>query len=211
MSVRVNLLPREAAEKQEAARQRQGVVVGAVVLLAVLGLVFFWQMTQVTVAEEERDAAREELQALQAREAQLGDFAELERRVERSNDILSTALAGEISFAGVLQDVAAVTPRDVAYTDFDITRAETAGPDGETVREVVARIIASGESLYGHAPGLERLMLELDKIGSFFDVYFANSEVDDEDPDVTFFQVEVDVGSQAQTGRYDQGVPEELR
>jgi hypothetical protein len=92
-----------------------------------------------------------------------------------------------------------------------VTAVEAAGPDGEEVRQVIARIVASGESLFGHAPGLERVMLELDKIGSFFDVYFTNSEIDEDDPDVTFFDLEVDVGVQARTDRYEQGVPEELR
>jgi hypothetical protein len=211
MSVRVNLLPHEAAERQEAIRQRQGVGVAAVALLAVLGAVYLWQVTQVNNAEAERDQAREELQALEARETQLSDFAELEQRVEESNDMLSTALADEISFAGILQDVAAVTPTDTAYDEFTVTAVEAAGPDGEEVRQVIARIVASGESLFGHAPGLERVMLELDKIGSFFDVYFTNSEIDEDDPDVTFFDLEVDVGVQARTDRYEQGVPEELR
>jgi hypothetical protein len=211
MSVRVNLLPQEAAAKQEAARQRGAFMVAGVVLLLLLGLLYWWQLARVGDARDERDLAQEELQVLQAREAQLAEFGDLENRVDEANSIIETALADEISYAGVLQDLAAVMPADSALTEFDITAVEAEGPDGGQVRDVIARIVASGESLEGHAPGLERLLLEMDKIVSFFDVYFTSSVVDGDDEDVVLFDFEVDVGQEARTGRYEGGVPEELR
>jgi hypothetical protein len=211
VSVRVNLLPQEAAARQEAARQRNAFIVAGLVLLLLLGLLYWWQLARVGDARDERDLAQEELQVLQAREAELAEFGDLDNRVDEANSIIESALADEISYAGVLQDLAAVMPADSALTEFDITAVEAEGPDGDEVREVIARIVASGESLEGHAPGLERLLLEMDKIVSFFDVYFTNSVVDGDDEDVVLFDFEVDVGQEARTGRYQDGVPEELR
>jgi hypothetical protein len=211
VSVRVNLLPQEAAARQEAARQRNAFIVAGLVLLLLLGLLYWWQLARVGDARDERDLAQEELQVLQAREAELAEFGDLDNRVDEANSIIESALADEISYAGVLQDLAAVMPADSALTEFDITAVEAEGPDGDEVREVIARIVASGESLEGHAPGLERLLLEMDKIVSFFDVYFTNSVVDGDDEDVVLFDFEVDVGHEARTGRYQDGVPEELR
>lgn len=213
MSVRVNLLPRETFAQQEAARQRLLAGVAGLVLLAVLGGVYLLQMNALSNARDERDVAQAELHQLEAREAQLAEFGDLEQRIRERQEVIATALAGELSFAGMLQDIAAVMPTDAALSDFDVSAVEDTGPDGQAVREIVARIVANGESLQGHAPGLERLLLQFDKIASFFDIYVTNSELDEEDTDndVAVFTVEVDVGQEARTGRYVEGVPEELR
>lgn len=213
MSVRVNLLPRETFAEQEAARQRLLAGVAGLVLLAGLGVVFLLQTNALSDARDERDLAQAELRDLEAREAQLAEFGDLEQRVEEADETISIALASELSFAGILQDIAAVTPTDTAFTSLEATVIEADGPDGGVVRPVVARITLDGESLQGHAPGVERLLIQLDKIASFFDVYVSNTTVDpdDEDEDVAIFTVEVDVGDEARTRRYTDGVPEELR
>lgn len=215
MSVRVNLLPRETYARQAAARQRALVGVAGLALLALLAGVYVFQMNTLSSAREERDAAQAELDELAAREAQLAEFRDLEQRLEERQRLIASALAGELSFAGILQDIAAVMPTDAALTEFDVTAVEDAGPDGEAVREIVARIVASGESLRGHAPGVERLLLEFDKIAAFFDIYVTDSVLDEEgdefEEEAAVFTFEVDVGEEARTGRYAEGVPEGLR
>jgi hypothetical protein len=212
MSVRVNLLPRETYAQQAAVRQRNMILLGALALLLVLGLLYWWQVNRVQDARAERDQAQEQLQALERREAQLAEFGDLQQRVTEADETIAAAYADELSYAGILQDVAAVMPTDSALDEFEIVAVEDAGPDGDAAREIEARIRASGESLLGHAPGLERLLLQFDKIASFFDVYFTESVVEpEEDEDVAMFTFEVDVGDEARTGRYESGVPEELR
>ena len=213
MSVRVNLLPRETYARQAAARQRMLVGVAGVVLLAVLAGAYVFQMNTLSNARDDRDVAQAELDELSAREASLAEFRDLEERLGERQQLIATALANELSFAGMLQDVAAVMPADAALTEFDVTAVTDAGPDGDAVREIVARISAGGETLRGHAPGLERLLIEFDKIAAFFDVYVTDSVLDEDDPDddVAIFTVEVDVGEEARTHRYLDGVPEELR
>ena len=213
MSVRVNLLPRETYARQAAARQRMLVGLAGLALLALLAGAYVFQMNTLSNARDERDVAQAELDELTAREAELAEFGDLEERVEQRQQLIATALAGELSYASILQDVAAVMPSDAALTEVDVTAVADAGPDGEAVREIVARIVADGESLQGHAPGLERLLLEFDKIAAFFDIYVTDSVLDDEDDDedVAVFTFEVDVGEEARTNRYAEGVPGGLR
>jgi hypothetical protein len=209
--VRVNLLPESTRQRDRAARQR-GLVIGAfVLLLALLGLAYWVQLNRVADAALARDEAQGRVEALSAEERGLETFAALEQRVDEANRALTTAMGDEISFSGVLQDVALVTPTDSALTALEITRVDAVAADGERTRQSVARIIASGESLLGHAPGVERLLLELDKVVSAFDVFFTNSAADPDDPEVSVFTIEVDLGAEAQTQRYLEGVPEELR
>lgn len=211
MSVRVNLLPQETYARQQAVRQRALAGVAGVVLLVLLAGVYVFQVNRVSDAEMARDEARAELDRLEAREAELAEFRDLQQRVEAADARIAGTLTHELSLAGILQDTAAVTPNDTAFTEMTVTAIEDTGPDGSAVRDVLARINMSGETLHGHAPGVERLLLEFDKIAAFFDAYFTNSSIDGEDEDVSLFQVEVDVGQEARTGRYDEGVPEELR
>lgn len=209
--MRINLLPREVEARNRAARQRNALIVAFVVLLLLLAVVYWLKVNEVGDAESERDAAQAELAVLQAEQNELAEYADLEQRVDQADQTLSTALAGEVSFAGVLQDVAAVMPTDAALETFDLTLIQQVAPDGDELRPVIGRITAAGETLTGHAPGLERLLLEYDKLGGFFDVFVTNSTIDPEDEDVAIFSFEVDLGADLYTNRYLDGVPEGLR
>jgi Tfp pilus assembly protein PilN len=211
MSVRVNLLPEATKERDRASRQRLVMAGLGVLLVASIAGGYLLQLNRVDAAVLARDEAQDQVSALQAEEAELHAFADLESRVEHANSALVAAMGEEISFAGLLQDVAAVTPTDAALTDLEVSRVEVAGIDGEQARRSVARVVAAGESLHGHAPGVERILLELDKVVSFFDVYFTSSAADPDDPEVSLFSVEIDLGEEAHTNRYVDGVPEELR
>jgi hypothetical protein len=211
MSVRVNLLPEATRVRERASRQRLTLAGVGVLFLLGIGLTYWMQLNRVDAALLARDEAREHVNELQAQQDELRAFAELEQRVDEANTALAAAMGDEVSYAGVLQDVAAVTPADMALTDLEVTVVDLAGPDGERTRRSIARVIASGESLLGHAPGVERILLELDKVGAFFDIYFTSSSADPDDPDVSLFTVEIDVAEEAYTNRYRAGVPEELR
>jgi type II secretory pathway component PulM len=211
MSVRVNLLPEATRQRDRTARQRLGLAgVGALLVLG-LGLAYWMQVNRVDAAVLARDEAQDRVQELQAQQDELQAFAELEQRVDEANNALVVAMGNEISYAGVLQDVAAVTPTETALTDLEVTVVDLAGPDGERTRRSIARVVASGESLLGHAPGVERILLELNKVGAFFDVFFTSSAADPDEPEVSLFTVEIDLGEEAYTNRYRDGVPEELR
>ncbi len=58
------------------------------------------------------------------------------------------------------------------------SRGRTAGQLGDA-RDSWGTITMTGQTRLGHAPGLERLLLEFDKIAAFSDLYFSNSTVDE--------------------------------
>lgn len=210
MSVRVNLLPGEVAERNRVARQRAGLAAAAVGFLGLLGLVYLVQLNRVGDAQEQLEAEQARVAELEAEVADLQEFQELEQRAEASAAILATALGNEASFAGVLQDLAAVMPSDAELDSLAITTSADAAPPA--AGELVAArgtISMTGRTLRGHAPGLERLLLELDKVASFSAVFFSSSTVDEDE--VGTFSVELNLGDEILTRRYVDGLPEELR
>jgi Tfp pilus assembly protein PilN len=221
MSVRVNLLPQEQTARQAAARQRNGVVAGGVAVLAILGAVTVWQNGNVADAEDRLAAEETVLAGLRTEEGQLDEFADLERRSEESTELIVQAMGDEVSVAGILQDVAAVMPSDAQLQSFSLSLEPTSVSDGVTEgesegeAEVEARpqgtVIAVGKSLNNHAPGLEKLLLELDKVAGFHDLFFTSSVLEEPSDPYPTFTVEAQLGPEVLTGRYDDGVPEGLR
>lgn len=209
MSVRVNLLPQTVAEKQAASRQRGGLILGGVALLAALGAVTFWQNGRIADAEDRRDDQQAVLTALRADEAQLAEFADLQGRVREADELIVAALGDEASFAGILQDVAAVMPSDGQLESLSIVLADvpTVGVDAAAV----GTLTAVGKSLNAHAPGLERLLLEFDKVAAFHDLFFTSSVLEDPEQPYPTFSVEAQLGPEIRTERYAEGVPEGLR
>jgi hypothetical protein len=214
MSVRVNLLPQEQTARQAAARQRNGVIAGGVAVVALLGVVTLWQNGRVSDAEDRLAAEQTVLAGLQAEENELGEFAELESRTAESDQLIVEALAGESSFAGVLQDVASVMPADAQLESLTLTVAPPVpGTEPETGTESASlgTMVAVGKSLNDHAPGLERLLIELDKVAAFHDLFFTSSVLEEPDDPYPTFTVEAQLGPEILTGRYFDGVPEDLR
>lgn len=210
MTARVNLLPRAVEEREAGRRQQALVAAGFVVLLAVLGTLYVLQVGRVNDARDRLAGEQAELERLEGELAALQEFAELRERAEAAAAVLATAMAGEVSVAGILQDVAAVMPSDAALTSLSFTAAEQpeieafdlGGPSFGT-------LAGAGESLRGHAPGVERFLLEFDKVAAFFNVFFSTSSVDE--LGIASFSFEIDLGPEILTRRYEQGLPEGLR
>lgn len=210
MSVRVNLLPGEVAERNRAARQRAGLAAAGVAFVGLLGVVYLVQLNRVSSAREQLEAEQAQVAALQAEVAELQEFQELEQRAEASAGVLAAALGNESSLAAVLQDVAAVMPSDAELTALSITiNAEPLPPVAGELTAANGTVTMSGRTLRGHAPGLERLLLELDKVASFSGVFFSSSAVDEDN--VGTFSVDLNLGTEVLTRRYLDGLPEELR
>jgi hypothetical protein len=128
-------------------------------------------------------------------------------------------MGNEVSFAGILQDVAAVTPSSTWLESLGVNMEEHPTTPLGAMRPTVGRISSAGVESSSHAPGLERFMLELDKVHAFDNVFFTGSTVvgDEErvfvggDGDESTFALELDLSADALTGRYSDGVPEEFR
>lgn len=211
MSVRVNLLPQEIEERNERRRELAGLGVAGVVLLALLAGAYVWQRSQVADAQAALDEAQAEVASREQELATLVEFEELQQRSTAAEALLVAALGDEVSFAGILQDVAAVFPPDAELSSLAINLRTDA--DAEEVLGAVRRSIGDvalvGRTTAGHAPGVERLLLELAKVAAFDNIYFSQATTDN--ADATSFTVELDLGEEARTQRYVDGLPEELR
>lgn len=211
MSARVNLLPREA-EEREARRRAIGIgAVGLLVLLGILAGLYFFQISRVNGARDQLAEEEAERDALQAQADQLAPYADLATRRDAAVEIVTTVMAGEVSLAGVLQDVAAVMPNEAALLNLSIAVATAPEPPAgfDLGGPAFGSLTASGETFGGHAPGVERFIIEFDKIAAFFDVFVSSSTIDEEG--IATFTLEADLGAEILTGRYLEGLPEELR
>ena len=199
MSASVDLLPPQIVEQRQRRRHLQALGGLVALLLVGLALVQVGELRSAARAEERRDLAEAELATLRAEAAALDEFARIADELETSQLRLVDALGTEVGFAGVLQDLAAVLPTDASFGDLTLAAGEDA---------MVAQLTLSGETRRGVAPGVERLMIALDKVDAFERTVLASTSVDGE---YTSFDVLVEVGAAALTGRYHDGLPEELR
>lgn len=204
MSVRVNLLPEATRTKERAGQQR--LIAGAVMLLliAVLGGVWWWANGQVRDAEERLASAELATAQLRAEEAELIAYRDLADRHLAANDLLTASLGDETSVAGVLQDLAAVMPAEAQIDSLSVSLQ----PPSEERPDVVGAMTLTGRTLTSHAPGVEQVLLELEKVASFGELFLSTSSLDTEleEPVVTY-GVEAAIRASARTGRYADGLP----
>ena len=210
MTVRVNLLPEATKQRDRAAHQRSLATLAGVVLLASLGGVHLWASSQVTQTETVLASERLRTSELRGEEAALGAFAELADRREVSEEVLTLALGDEVSIAGILQDIAAVMPTD---TQLDTLALSIDTPvDAEaTGSDTVGVLNMTGQTLTSHAPGVERVLVALDKIGSFRGLYLNSSTLAEDGERIATFSLDGQIGPVAETGRYVNGLPEDFR
>lgn len=205
MSVRVNLLPRATKESARSTQQRVIAAVLVFLLLAGLTGASLWQHGTLRTAEDELADARQELAAAQAAVAALADYAELERRLDEDRELLVTALGTQVSLAGIMQDLSLVMPAETDLRSLSISLAVVQTEEG--VIESVGAINASGESLDGIAPGVERLLIRVDQVAGFRDVFVSSASIDDED--ISTFNLDMQLGPEHLTNRYVDGLPRE--
>ena len=201
MTARVNLLPGTVRERDAATRQR--VVAGAVVVvvIAALAVATLLQRGVLQDAEEELADAEAELADAQAEVAELALYEDLEQRTADADVILSAAMGDEATLAGLLQDIALVTPPEGALRTLSISFE----PDASGVGSFNAQM----EVLDSHAPGAERFLLQLERAVGFRNVFPGASILDEND--IATFPVTVQLGHEYRTERYDDGLPEVLR
>lgn len=208
-NVQVNLLPDDVRRKGAANRRNLAIGAGFLVLIAAVGGATWVQMQRVDEAQEVVDAEQATLNALQAEQAELAEFARLRDLRKDADAVLLAAMGREASVAGILQDIATVMPPDSQLDSFTMTLTEHTPAELGDNRDKWGSITVTGQTRLGHAPGLERFLLEFDKIAAFSDLFFSNSTVNE--IGVSTFNAEADLGPEILTGRYLTGLPEALR
>lgn len=207
MSVRVNLLPEATKQRDVAARQRAVAGLVGLLLLAALGGVYWWAQAQVRDAEDRLAAEQDRTTQLRAEEAELAAFRDLADRRDTAATTLSLAMRDEVSLAGLLQDIAAVMPTDTQLEAVAIS-LPPAPPDDVVF---IGNLTLSGKTLTSHAPGVERVLLQLDKIAGFDELYLNSSSLDDPEGRIATFSLDGQLRREVRTDRYAGGFPEALR
>ena len=207
MSVRVNLLPEATKQRDRAASQRAVAALAGVVMLAGLGGVYLWASSEVSDAEDTLASEQARTSGLRSEKAELIAFQELADRRDRSDEVLMVAMSREVSLAGLLQDFAFVVPTDTQFDSLSITLAAATEP-GDTS---VGSFNIAGKTLTSHAPGVERVMISLDKVVSLRELYLNSSTLDADDERIATFSLDGRIGPEAETNRYVNGLPEEWR
>jgi hypothetical protein len=210
MTVQVNLLPQELAQR-ERSRQITALAVGLVILwVALLGGLYALKLGELGDAETARDDVQAEVARLEAEVAQLQQYRELADELEARNVLLAEAMATEISYARVLNDLSLSFPASSSMRTLD---ANTVDPDsaapGATIGAAVATLTFDGYSVERYAPGVETVLVEFGKVPVFFNPYLSTAGTEAiGNTDVIGFNGFVQLGPEAFTRRYENGLPE---
>jgi type IV pilus assembly protein PilM len=126
---RLNLLPREVAAVREQRRAGMLVATGVGVLALGLGLVWAAGRGQVSAARDDAAAAEATVARLRAQVAGLQGVSQLEALLEARRQMVTAALADDVSWTRLLTQIATVIPNDVWLTSFSAQKTGRA-PDG---------------------------------------------------------------------------------
>lgn len=116
---RVNLLPPEI-EERKALRRLQGGLGAAVVVVAGLTGLGYWQAHQsVATAQQDLVTAQQQTATLQSRLASLANVRSVYSAVDQAKALVVQALGGEIQWSRYLTDLSLTVPPNVWVTSFN--------------------------------------------------------------------------------------------
>lgn len=213
MSASVNLLPPEIAQKRAARRVSRLTVVAVAAWLAMLGSLFVIKDGQVDDARAERDAAQTQVVTLQQEVAALDEYAQIAAKLDARNAILAAAMADEVSWARILNDLSLAFPADASMTTMAAALTEPVEPEPGTVKaaEAVADVAFTGYSVDRFAPGVEGVLLDFEDARGFVNTYLNTAAEAEKGTElVTDFTGTVRLDDNARTGRYADGLPTEV-
>lgn len=214
MSAHVNLLPPELAQRSRAARTR-GITIAAVVAwVAVLAVFYLLKLGAVAGVENERDLAQQEVDRLEAQVAELQPYADLDRQLAARNDLLAAAMATEVSWARLLNDVAIAFPGNASLLSFNAATGPGAAAAQQAEAEAsdaeAGRLEFTGYSVQEFAPGVESVLQRLNDVRGIRDSYLSEGADEvREGTAVTSFAGAGDLDEEIFTRRYLEGLPPE--
>lgn len=108
--MRVNLLP-PAIKHRQVTRRRTGVVIAlGLVVLGLLGAFFVLQQIRLRELEDKIQTQESTNAGLRQQIADLQEFDDLQRELIATRDLLTSLLAHEVRWSGVLRDISLVIP-----------------------------------------------------------------------------------------------------
>lgn len=216
MSARVNLLPPQIAERKRARRVAQLSTASVACVALALGTGYVAKLDAVEASLAQRDDAQGRVSTLQQRVAALDEYRQLDHRLAAGNDQLAVAMADEVSWARILNDVSMAFPSTGSLESLagDLVKDEdpTVPPEGKVADgDPVGSIVFTGYSVERFAPGVESVLVDFDEARGFFGSYLATANsMDRADTEVTNFNGHVRLDEDVRTNRYVDGLPEEV-
>jgi Tfp pilus assembly protein PilN len=201
--MRINLLPPEVRQRQRIRRQTAAVIAAGVVVLAGVAALYFLQQLRLVGVNNDLEDQQATNAGIQAQINDLRRFDELQREVQASRTMLTTLLANEIHWSGVLRDVSLVIPSDVWLSGMTGATNESAGVAqptapgaGASGQGLVGQISFTGFSLDHRAVAL--WLARLDDIRGFANPWLSNAQKTDVgNSKVVQFTSSVDLSQQA--------------
>ena len=124
----VNLLPSELRAREATRRHTSVVVIVGVIVLGLVGLFYFFQVMNLSRAQDDLAAQEGVNQQLQAQVNDLQRFQELQNQLEVKQALVKSVFVGEVSWSNVLVDISHVIPSDAYLTSLTGLIAAPATP-----------------------------------------------------------------------------------
>jgi hypothetical protein len=187
-------------------------VVGLLLYVLLLGGLYALKVGDVNRVRDERDVAQAEVARLQAEVAGLRHFRELADELESRNAVLTAAMANEIGWARVLNDLSLAFPGTSSMQSLSaLTPDPDPDPGAIDFGPAVGSMTFTGYSIERYAPGVEAVLIEFDKVRAFFHPFLSSaSRGEIGTTEVTTFTGSVQLDDEAYTRRYDEGLPPEV-
>jgi Tfp pilus assembly protein PilN len=165
----VNLLPGDIRTEQNVKRRFNIAVGVAIALLVVLAVITVVVRLQIRDAENELADEEARAASLRTQVAALREFEELKLRVDGARASLATALAGDVSWTGFLDDLDRFMPSDSWLTSVNVSATPGTTPDGQVSLGTVQY-----QGNVGNMPGLANWLDTMSEIEGQQFVYLSN-------------------------------------
>lgn len=173
---RINLLPPEERAKARRERGLTYAILALVVLIAVLGIVYFWQQSQVGDKEDEIARLEADIAAVQQQCDALQQYAVLQ---SKRTEMTATARAldeARVPWSTVFEEISLVIPENVRLQSLTCVvppEMLAGGAPGEPTAELAADITFTGQT-YEHKDVAE-FMTRLGLLPQLTNIQLANS------------------------------------
>lgn len=167
----INLLPPEIRQKRAVEHRR--IAVGALLFVVIAALLGVWAFLMVLVSGERDTLGDLEAQNAQTRQAitEYQVFEKQRAEVQQKKQVVDQAIAGEIPWFKVLNEVSLVIPSEVWLVSFD-------GSEGEITFNSSALDSASDTPDSGHKP-VAKWMVRLSEIPMLSEIWLTASTKSD--------------------------------
>ena len=199
----VNLLPPELRQ-QLATRRNTTLVVGVgLILLAVIGFVYFLQTMNLSRAQDELTAQQTVNEGVQTQIDNLSKYSSLQAELKAKQTLVETVFTNEISWSGVLLDVSRAIPADAYLTSLtgQITAAApgAAPPTAPGVTAPTGSISFAGTVL--DANTLAAWLVRLEQVKGWVNAWTQNAAETEANSKIYTFSSGVDLTPEALTAR----------